>query len=1370
MELKRRRLERKADVGTGRKVQRQLVRRARTHRSNRAREAGLDVAVIVAADDALNVAMPCDHCRLCFRIRETHAVHQRNPGYKRRMVLRDDGRTIRLTQCAVEPLQTLLAQFTSGRTRHRRVEHDQPHIEIVNRVLNEAVHAGQVSVLRKRALQCRPVVVVAGDEKKRHWERRKKFGEQRVLLENSLIGQIAGSYDRIGRPRQSQNLADTSLQHARCVNPAVRKPAAGNDVRITDLTKQHSQSVADARAPFSDILHSMITEREQLETTIRGLEVQRPLLGDAVVNAAIRPLRDRLSALECDHADVYPAQTLRQVTILFLDVVGSTRLSHQLDPEDTHAIMDGALQRFAVAVTAHGGKVLQYAGDSMLAVFGADEAKEDDAERAVRCGLALLDASREQSAVVSTTYRDAHFDVRIGIHTGGVLLGGGVDAENSIRGDAVNIAARMEQSAPAGRLRISHATYAQVRGVFDVEPQPLEVKGVDEPVVTYLVQRLKPRAFRVRTRGIEGVETRMIGREAELELLQGAFRRVLSEKRCVSVTIVGDAGVGKSRLLYEFDQWAETRPEAFYHFEGRATPQTEKQPYGLLRDIVARRVQIEDGDPLDTAKAKLERELIPLFAPIDGDELAQSQVHVLGHLIGLDYSTSRHVAGILDDGRQIRNRGFLAAARMLRRLSEPDGKPVVLELEDLQWADDPSLDFITYLAEVNADVPLLMVSLTRPMLFERRSQWRTDDATHQRIDLAPLDKGVSRLLVNELLKKLPEIPQALREMIAGGADGNPFYMEELVRMLVDQGAIDTKAERWALHADKLMKVSVPATLTGVLQARLDGLPAAERLALQQASVIGMVYWDQALNAIDAASVQVLSSLVARELAVPRSETALEGAREYAFTHQILHQVTYETLLKRMRKAWHAKVADWLAGLSGTRAADLLAITAEHYAEADDLPKACDFYGRAVEHAQARFASDAVLRYSAIALQMLQRLDQGSHLYLRWRLLNARGEVLRRSSRDDEFREVLEAQAQLADASGNAAWKAMALLSEHWLFMNQSRYDEAVPLVSRAMQLAERAGDELVRLSALQLMASLHARRGELGAAEALVHRGLAECRARGFEQLEANYLNSLSIILSMRDDPIESVACDQAVLSSARRRGDLSQEALALLNLGTGFLDQGRLTEAREHFGESLRLARAIGSQGWEAGSLQGLAEVALLQNDDVQALALARSALDIAGKMNHPERQFGALRVLGATELAVGRYDAAMDAFERAAAVAARESRNAAYDAFAGQARVALARGDLAGALERIESIVAHIASGKALDDTDVPRLILWTCYRVLERNQDPRADAVLDVAYANVQKQAASFPDDERRQGFIANIAEHRDIVAAWQTRRSA
>jgi class 3 adenylate cyclase len=308
------------------------------------------------------------------------------------------------------------------------------------------------------------------------------------------------------------------------------------------------------------------TEQQQLEAVIDGLEAQRALLGNVLVDAALAPLRARLTALADaqPHARAGPEQTLKQVSVLFLDIVGSTRLAQHLDPEDIHDVMDGALTRCTHIVEAHRGKVLQYAGDSLLAAFGAVDAQEDDAERAVRTGLALLEEGRRQGEQVLREHGHAGFDVRGGLHTGEVLLGGGVDAEHSIRGMSVNIAARMEQTAPAGALRISHDTYRHVRGVFDVAPQPpIQVKGRDEPIVTYLVLRAKPRAFRVATRGIEGVETRMVGRDAELEQLQDLFKRLYRQGELTAVTVVADAGVGKSRLLYEFENWAEARAEAF---------------------------------------------------------------------------------------------------------------------------------------------------------------------------------------------------------------------------------------------------------------------------------------------------------------------------------------------------------------------------------------------------------------------------------------------------------------------------------------------------------------------------------------------------------------------------------------------------------------------------------------------------------------------------------------------------------------------------------------------------------------------------------------------------------------------------------------
>jgi hypothetical protein len=521
--------------------------------------------------------------------------------------------------------------------------------------------------------------------------------------------------------------------------------------------------------------------------------------------------------------------------------------------------MDGALAAFTAIVDAHRGKVLHYAGDSLLAAFGAAEASEDDAVQAVRCGLALLAESRRRAAAVP------EFGIRVGVHTGDVLLGGGVDDEGTIRGLAVNIAARMEQSAPAGGLRISHDTYHHVRGIFDVVAQaPITVKGSSEPLVTYLVERARPRAFRVETRGIEGVPTLMIGREPELGRLQQAVRSLL-EARCLRrVTIVGEAGIGKSRLLHEFVDWIESAPERVLLLQGRATSQTVARPYGLLFDVIGWHFGIGEGDPTGVAQRKLVAGVVPLLEAETGSGDAEAHAHMLGHLIGIDFSASHHIQGIVDDPLQIQSRGVHAAVRVLRRLAATGGAPLLLQLEDVHWADAESLDFIDHLADVGADIPLLVVALARPTLFERRPAPVTDRGAGERIDLAPLDDAVSNRLAGELLKKMADIPAALRERLTRSAEGNPFYMEELVKMLVDQGAIDTggaEGAPWRLDATRLDTARLPTTLTGIVQARLDELGADERLALQQASVIGTVFWDRTLAALDPRAPRALASPV-----------------------------------------------------------------------------------------------------------------------------------------------------------------------------------------------------------------------------------------------------------------------------------------------------------------------------------------------------------------------------------------------------------------------------------------------------------------------------------------------------------------------------
>ena len=1123
----------------------------------------------------------------------------------------------------------------------------------------------------------------------------------------------------------------------------------------------------------------MSAEHQQILAGITALEAQRALLGDAVVDASIAALHSKLLELSSASA-AEPAQTLRQVSILFLDVVGSTTLSQHLDPEDIHTVMDGALARCTTVVRGHHGKVLQYAGDSLLAAFGATEAKEDDAERAVRCGLALLAEGRALGAEVQAAHGHAGFDVRVGIHTGSALLGGGVDAEGTIRGIAVNIAARMEQTARAGALRISHDTYAQVRGIFDVEPQdPIVVKGVDAPIQSYLVQQAKPRAFRIGTRGIEGVATTMVGRDAELEALQHAFKRLFVERNLAAATVVAEAGVGKSRLLTEFEAWSETRPESFFIFRGRANPNSQAQPYGLLRDIMAWRLQITDDDTLEAAKAKLEQGIVPLFLHDEGEDLAEGHAHLLGHLLGIDYSASSHVRGIRDDPRQIRNRAFHAAAQVFRRVSASDGSPIVLQLEDLHWADDASLDFVTYLVQVNRDVPMLILALARQALYDRRPDWMSTEGIHQRIDLTPLDKTGSRLLADELLKKLHEVPAALRELITGGSEGNPFYMEELVKMLVDQGAIETggpHSERWTLHVDRFRGTSVPPTLVGVLQARLDGLPAAERLALQQASVIGALFWDRALIALDSRAEQALPALVRRELALPHASAALDdGVREYAFCHHILHQVTYDTVLKRTRRELHEKVALWLSGLTGLHASDFLGVAADHYERAGDTANAVEYHTRASEHAQSRFAQDAALGHAQRALALLgppgpcHPQAPGRHddtLKMRWRLSDVRERIFDLQARRVEQRSVIDDMSALAEALDDDGRRAYAAFRVSG--MAQYRMDEisvSASAARQAMILAERVGDDVLRLSAVArlayALAFANADVDEIEAVKTLAQQGLAESRKKGLRLNEAKLLSSLAVIALREGDRMGTLELRRLCLSIQRELGDRSGEALAVANMGATWASLGAFESAQRNIEESLRLIRANGDRAGECMSLVQLSTVVRLQGDHARALSLARSGQELALAWGMPSWVTAALIALGEAELALGRHAPAAKAFEQARARAIDERRRNA--AIAGLARTALAQGDMATALQEVELLAEKAVTN---DAARFDRDIELTCHLVLAAAGDARAAGWLQVAHSKLQGEAATIADAALRRSFLTNIPEHREIEAAWAT----
>ncbi|MCH8220447.1 MAG: AAA family ATPase, partial [Proteobacteria bacterium] len=525
--------------------------------------------------------------------------------------------------------------------------------------------------------------------------------------------------------------------------------------------------------------------------------------------------------------------------------------------------------------------------------------------------------------------------MRIGLNTGPVLLGKvGMTGEFTAMGNTVNLASRLEHAAPVGGILISYNTYRHARGVFDVqELDPIVVKGKADPIQVYVVQRAKPHAFRVGTRGIEGIETRMIGRVTELQQLQQTLQHVIQLRASRLVTVVGDAGIGKSRLLYEFSNWVEQLSRDMWIFKARASEQSVNLPFSLIRYMFAARFQIQESDSTATVHEKLVDGITGFMGPD-----AEAKAHFIGHLLGFDFSASPHLHSTLSNPRKIRDQAFLYVAQFFHAVSVSDNdNPFIIFLEDLHWADESSLDLIEYIVQECRDDPMFIAFITRSALFEHREFWGMMWDHHSRFEIKPLSKEDSSQLVDELLQKLDEIPKMLREVIVTRAEGNPYYHEEIVKMLITDGVIIKGPEKWHIAAERLITIKVPATLTGVLQARLDRLPAEEKIILQRASVVGRVFWDSAViylsradNLTEADINAALSTLVGRELIFERKASTFAESQEFVFKNTIFRDVAYESVLRRSRRKYHTQVAEWMIERSGERVAEHIGLIADHF--------------------------------------------------------------------------------------------------------------------------------------------------------------------------------------------------------------------------------------------------------------------------------------------------------------------------------------------------------------------------------------------------------------------------------------------------------
>jgi class 3 adenylate cyclase/tetratricopeptide (TPR) repeat protein len=642
----------------------------------------------------------------------------------------------------------------------------------------------------------------------------------------------------------------------------------------------------------------------------------------------------------------------RPITILFADIVGSTSLAEGMDAEDWTAIIQPALDQMLAAVKRYEGHVAQVQGDGVLAFFGAPEAHEDDPERAVRAGLEMVDAIGEYTPRLPGR-EGLQLQIRVGVNTGTAVVGAsdGVGQDYTAFGDAVNVAARIQREASPGAVLITAGTHEELRDVVEAEHRgAISVKGKAQPIDAWEVAGWKGSLRR--RRGLAGLSSPMVGRDAELARLV-ALLPVARAGRGRMAVIIGEPGIGKSRLLRELRDAPAGDGAPDWH-EGRCLSYGRALPHHLLLELLRSLLGLPPAAEISTelVRAKLAAHL----APNDVDDVRPYLAHLLS--APLESAVEAEINRL--DRKALQERYVKSLRRLLAGAST--ARPLIVVLEDVHWADEASVEVIERLLAVVNEAPLVIICTTRP---DRDVPgWRLVGAAREvlgealtELRLAALDDDESRTLIGHLLA-IESLPQQTREYILARADGNPFFVEEVIRMLIERGVILRQGERWVATAG-VVDVEIPSSIHGLLLARIDRLPGEVRLTLRVASVIGRQFATQALSQVAAligAGADIGAQLAVLEGAGLIELAAVEPELEYRFRHVLIQEAAYDSILKQERRSLHLAAANVLERLYSERMEELHPVLALHLEQAGEDERAVHHYIAAAARARRRFAN------------------------------------------------------------------------------------------------------------------------------------------------------------------------------------------------------------------------------------------------------------------------------------------------------------------------------------------------------------------------------------------------------------------------------
>jgi class 3 adenylate cyclase/tetratricopeptide (TPR) repeat protein len=855
----------------------------------------------------------------------------------------------------------------------------------------------------------------------------------------------------------------------------------------------------------------------------------------------------------------------RLVSVLFADLVGFTPLSESRDPEEVRELLSRYFDSCRRLIELYGGTVEKFIGDAVMAVWGTPIATEDDAERAVRAGLDLVAAVSALGDEVGAPELKA----RVGVLTGEAAVTLGAEGEGMVAGDLVNTAARIQSAAQPATVLVGDATRraTELTVVYE-DAGSHELKGKEEAV--QLFRALRVASGRRGALKSTGLEPPFVGRDRELRLVKELFHASADEHTAHLVSVLGIAGIGKSRLAWEFYKYFDGLADTVYWHRGRCLAYGEGVTYWALADMVRMRARISEDDDEQVARSKLDATLSEHI--LDATELAFVKPK-LAHLLGLG-----------DEGDSHERHDLFAAWRLFfERLAAT--YPTVLVFEDMQWADTSLLDFVEYLLDWSRSSALFVVTLARPELVERRPGWGAGHRNFSSLHLGAL----SEQAMGELLDGfVPGLPEDLRAQILGRAEGVPLYAVETVRMLLDRGLL---VQDGAVYrpTGEIPTLAVPETLHGLVASRLDALPEEERRLLQDAAVIGKTFTRQALAAVSGGGESeldpLLASLVRKEILGVQADPTSPEHGQYGFLQDLVRHVAYETLSKRERRARHVAAAEYLESAYANEE-EIIEVVASHYLdayaalpEAEDAPeiqrKAHDALVRAGDRAESLGAPGEAFRYLETAAGL--SVDDAE----RAALLERSGWIARNVPDLEAAERLLSAASTLYEHVGDS--RAMArvtgrLAGVEW---TRGRTDEAIVLAEAAFATLEsfEPSADLATVAARLGSGYVFLGETEKGAEKAEVAIAVAE-QIGDPEALAISFMTLAMIGYGTR--PEQRTALSRQQLAIAREHSIHELESNALFNLSDVSFQRDRYGDALNYLEEALALVRRQGARPGE--------------------------------------------------------------------------------------------------------------------------------------------------------------------------------------------